>query len=122
MDASLSFASLAAERSLSPDRGRRLSYVVDNLPEEVVAEISGVKEGEISPVIPLADNFLILLVEEIRGAHNLSLEEATPEIRVRLLAEKGNGAATRLLSDLRRRLGLQLHIENLPFAYVEEPA
>lgn len=116
------FPILAAERSLSPDRGRRLSYDLANLPAEVAAAIVDLKAGEISPVIPMSEDYLILLLEETREEQVLTLEEARPEIRARLREQKGNGAVERLLADLRERLGLRVHHENLPFAYVEESA
>ncbi|MGD8375059.1 MAG: peptidylprolyl isomerase [Acidobacteriota bacterium] len=114
------FAAIAGEQSTSPDRGRSLTYAVDALPGEVASVLQEVKPGGISPVIEAAGYFWIFLVEGVHEARSLPLEEARPEIRSLLQQEKGAGAMTRLLADLKGRLGVRLHPENLPFRYVEE--
>ena len=117
------FAEVAAERSLSPDRGRPLSYSQDALPREVADVVADVQSGQITEVIELSGNYLILLVEEVLAERSLSFEEVRGEIRARLLEQRGSGAMSRLLADLKSRLGVRLHRENLPFRYVtEEPA
>ena len=117
------FRELAEEVSISPDRGRRLAYTMDAIPEEAAKVLADLEIGEVSPVIERPPHYIIFLMEGARPRKSLSLEEARAQIRAHILEQKGAGAMARLLADLRTSLGLRVHRENLPFHYVqEEPA
>ena len=117
------FADAARQESLSPDRGELRPYSSEDLPREVVLALENVKPGQVSPVVELPPHFVFFLVEEIRAARSLPLEEARPRIRARLREAHGNGVVVSLLTDLKEKLGVKLYEENLPFQYVrEDPA
>lgn len=114
------FDEVALERSLSADRGRARTFALDELPDEVSRVVADLDPGAITPVIERPPDFLIFKVEGIKPSRSLSLEEARPEIRARLRESRGAGALAQFLADLKVRLGVQLHAENLPFDYVRE--
>jgi parvulin-like peptidyl-prolyl isomerase len=117
------FEEVAAARSASPDQGRSLEYRVDAIPSEITAILEGLGPGQISPVIEASGRYWIFRIEEVRVERSLDLEEARAEIRARLREQKGQGAMVELLAELKGRLGVKLHRENLPFRYVgAEPA
>jgi parvulin-like peptidyl-prolyl isomerase len=114
------FAEIAAGVSLSPDRGRPQSFAIDSLPDEVADAIVDLRPGELTEVIERPPDFLIFRLEGVKPARDLSLEEARPEIRARLIESGGTGALARLLADLKARRGVTLVPGNLPFQYVPE--
>jgi len=114
------FAEVAAAVSLSPDRGRPQSFPIDALPDEVADAVVDIEPGELTEVIERPPDFLIFRLEGLKPARDLSLEEARPEIRARLIERGGTGALARLLTDLKARRGLTLVPDNLPFEYVPE--
>ena len=114
------FADIAAAVSLSPDRGRAQSFPVDSLPDEVADAVAGLAPGALTDVIERPPDFLVFRLEGVKAARDLSLEEARPEIRARLIERRGTGALARLVADLKASLGLTLLPSNLPFQYVPE--
>lgn len=114
------FAAIAAAVSLSPDRGRPQSFSIDSLPDEVAGAIVDLEPGQLTEVIERSPDFLVFRLEGLKPARDLSLEEARPEIRARLIERGGTGALARLLADLKARRGLRLLPANLPFRYVPE--
>jgi len=114
------FAEIAAAVSLSPDKGRPQSFTIDALPDEVADAVVKIAPHELTEVIDRPPDYLVFRIEGIRPARDLTLDEARPEIRARLLERGGTGALARLLADLKARNGFTLVPGNLPFAYVPE--
>jgi parvulin-like peptidyl-prolyl isomerase len=114
------FEETARQRSLSPDRGDPRSHAVDELPREAAGALRALKPGEISPVVEMPPNFLIFRLDEVREERSIPLEEARTMIRARLQEERGAGALSRLLADLKGKMDVELFQENLPFRYVQE--
>jgi parvulin-like peptidyl-prolyl isomerase len=114
------FADIAAAVSLSPDRGRAQPFPVDSLPDEVADAVVGLAPGALTEVIERPPDFLVFRLEGVKAARDLSLEEARPEIRARLIERSGTGALARLVADLKASRGLTLVPANLPFQYVPE--
>jgi len=73
-----------------------------DLPSEFESAIFRLNAGETSPVIAAEEGFLIFKVEERAAARELTVEQAEPEIRRRLLREKADAYLQGLVASARR--------------------
>jgi len=107
------FDRLVRERSLE-DRaapGEGLGWMsAQTLPPELREAVSTLKAGETGGPVQSGTEFLLVRVEERRAAHMMSLAEAQPQIKRRLLAEKQRKVIQDWLSEQEK----QAKIEVLP--------
>jgi parvulin-like peptidyl-prolyl isomerase len=114
------FEEAARQRSRSPDRGHPRSYAVEELPRQAEGVLRTLKPREISPVVEMPPYYVIFRLDEVREERSIPLQEARPRIRARLQEERGAGALSRVLAELKTRMDVELFQENLPFRYVQE--
>ena len=91
-----------------------------DLPAEFESAIFRLKTGELSPVITAEEGFLIFKVEEKATARELSIEQAEPEIRRRLLREKADRYLQGVVESSRRNGRVRVFPDRLPFVYTGE--
>jgi len=117
------FAKVAQSISRAPDAasGGQLGWVErGDLPSEFEGAIFRLRAGEMSPVITAEEGYLIFKAEERRAARELTIEQAGPEIRRRLLREKADGYLQSLVETARRDRGVRVFPDRLPFVYTGE--
>ena len=117
------FSKVANEvsRSLDAASGGQMGLVErGDLPSEFETAIFRLKPGETSPVIAAEEGFLIFRVDEKEAARELTIEQAEPEIRRRLLREKADGYLKGLVESARRRGRVRVFPDRLPFVYTGE--
>jgi hypothetical protein len=117
------FSKVARESSRSPDAaaGGLMGWVErGDLPAEFESAIFRLKTGELSPVITAEEGFLIFKVEEKATARELSIEQAEPEIRRRLLREKADRYLQGVVESSRRNGRVRVFPDRLPFVYTGE--
>jgi len=110
------FAELAQRYSLSPDRkrGGDLGFFNANTFPSIFAKIcSRLKPGEISDVIATDYGFQIFELIEKRPPHQLSLEEAMPEIKRILNEKKLENAFEKWFKELRNKARITINQEEL---------
>jgi peptidyl-prolyl cis-trans isomerase C len=106
-----SFAELARQHSLSPDReqGGDLGYFArGEMPAEFDAVVFTLPPERLSGLIQSEYGFHIFLVEERREAVHLSLEAARDEIRDKLRAEREEQAYQKWLQELRGKASIEI--------------
>jgi hypothetical protein len=117
------FAAVARELSRAPDapRGGRMGNVErGDLPAEFETAIFRLKAGEVSPVIPAEDGFLIFRVEDKSPERRLSREEAAPGIVRDLARRKADAYLASLVAQARRQGKVRVLADHLPFVYTGE--
>ncbi len=113
------FQDVAEERSLAPDAGQAAAYDEASLPPEVIESVHDVPEGSISRICKNPEGIRIFLVEKRAPAREVSREEATDQIQVLLMQERSRRAYEEALAALRKRAGVVIHTEALPFRYTK---
>jgi parvulin-like peptidyl-prolyl isomerase len=105
------FDRLVRERSLE-DRvtpGADMSWVsAQTLPPALREAVSTLKAGETGGPVPSGTEFLLVRVEERRPAHQMSLAEAQPQIKRRLLAEKQRKAVQAWLAEQEKQAKIEM--------------
>ena len=117
------FSKVAREVSRSTDAasGGQMGIVErGDLPSEFESAVFRLKAGETSPVIAAEEGFLIFRVEERTGAHELTLEQAEPEIRRNLQREKTDRYLGDLVESSRHNGRVRTFPDRLPFVYTGE--
>jgi hypothetical protein len=117
------FAKVAQAVSRSPDAasGGQMGWVErGDLPSEFEEAIFRLRTGEMSPVIAAEEGYLIFKAEDRVGARELTIEQAGPEIRRRLLREKADRYLQSLVENARRGQGVRVFPDRLPFVYTGE--
>lgn len=120
LDQGASFQELAERHSLAPDRGEARKYEEADLPEDLQAVIAGLTEGQVSDVVNSGGRYHIFRLEARQGKSLQALDDVRERIEFKLLRQKMDDAMSRYLVDLRARVQVRLHHENLPFPYQPE--
>jgi len=87
------------------------------LPQELEQVIFALKEGEMSRIVESSYGFHIFRVDKKTDFRLLSLAEAAPLVRAKLLEERGKAAVAAHLAELKASLVWTPRPENLPFVY-----
>jgi parvulin-like peptidyl-prolyl isomerase len=114
------FPVLAERYSLSPDKGQPRQFEEEDLPEEVRQAVVALSPGQISGLVGDGDKFRIFQMVDRRESKSQTLEEARRRIEVLLLQRKAEEALRQALDGMRGAAAIQVHRENLPFAYQGE--
>ena len=104
------FEALAKEHSRGPHAGRGGLWGFDEVKgfrKDLVAAISHLKEGEISPVIKSSLGYHIFKIEEVIPAQTLSFLQVQEEIRNILFREEFTKKKKEYLKKLRRNVVIQ---------------
>jgi peptidyl-prolyl cis-trans isomerase SurA len=108
------FATLASQYSKGPtaSKGGSIgSYNPKQLNPELAKAIAGVKEGEITPVIPSSDSFSIYRVDQKKESVTPPLDEIRDKIKERLWEAKFQPEYQRYLNQLREEAYIQVFSE-----------
>ncbi len=114
------FRSLARAESRGPEaaRGGEMGvFKIGDLPADMEKTIFSLPEGRLSPVFESSYGYHIFRLDGRLPPQLLTLEEASPAIRARLVDGKVEEALARDAADLRRSLAWQAATESLFFAY-----
>jgi peptidyl-prolyl cis-trans isomerase SurA len=105
------FATLASQYSKGPSAskgGSIGSYATRKLNAEVASAITGVKEGEVTPVLKSRDGFVIYRVDARKKSENIPLEQVRSEIQQRLFAQKFGPEMDRFVAQLKEDAYIQI--------------
>ena len=111
-----SFAALAQEHSIGPERGAGgdLGYFqAGELPENIENVVESLELGEVSRVVKSPAGFHLLEVPERRLPIQNTLASVRDVIKKRLLADKGRAGLERWLGELKRNAKITYYPENL---------
>jgi parvulin-like peptidyl-prolyl isomerase len=114
------FRAVARAESAGPEAskgGRMGVFSAGQLPSEFEKFIFPMKEGEISRVVESSYGYHIFRLDKKIDARLMTLDEAEPSIRAKILSEKKEQAVAAHLDDLKATLDWKSLAENLPFAY-----
>ncbi len=117
------FRQLAKENSLGPEAskgGEMGVFGLNELPDEIEKVIFSLSEGELSPVVESPYGFHIFRLDQRLEPRLLSLEEAAPRIRAKLLEKKSQELLTQHLQELKSKLVWSFFPERLSFPYKKE--
>lgn len=105
------FMEIAATHSLSPDRleGGDLGFFTQGEMPEEFDVVFDLNIGEISPVIQTGYGYHLFRVEEHQPSRDLSLKEATDEIRADLAQRKRNSRFTGYINTLRQKARIRIN-------------
>jgi parvulin-like peptidyl-prolyl isomerase len=92
-------------------------FSAGQLPPELEKVILSLKPGEISRVVQSSYGFHIFRLDRRFEPHLLTLVEASPGIRAKLLASQSEAAELAKFEELKAGLPWKIFPENLPFAY-----
>lgn len=117
------FRRLARENSIGPEakKGGELGvFSPGELPQEMEKVIFSLKEGELSPVVESPYGFHIFRLDKRLEPRLLTLEEAAPKIRAKLLEEKNQQHLARHLQSLKENIDWEFFPDRLSFRYEKD--
>jgi hypothetical protein len=103
---------------LTPDQGQPMEVSLRDLPQEIRDALEGLGSGEISEPVEFQGNFYLFLVDV--GPAKLGEERLRSRAVSELLRLKSQDASDRFMNQLRDRIVVEIHPENLPFHYISE--
>ncbi len=115
------FAAVAQRRSKepsAPEGGDQGILSRDDIPPELVGVIFALGPGQVSDIVTADYGFHLFQVLERFPASDLSLAEATPEIRSILERNLADGQLAKLTAEARARYRPVVYERNMPFNYV----
>lgn len=115
------FARVAAERSREPSAafgGDQGELARGELPPVFADVIFALEPGQISGIVEADYGFHIFQVMEVIPAHEVSLDEAAPEIRGELAHQAKKRRLDELVREARNRYNPLVYERNLPFNYL----
>ena len=110
-----SFASLAQQHSIGPERGEGGDvgyFQKGELPENIENVVESLKLGEVSRVVRSPAGFHLLEVSERRLPYQRTLESVKDDIKKRLLADKGRARLEDWLGELKRNAKIKYYWGN----------
>jgi hypothetical protein len=108
---------VAARYSVAPASANPTELARNELPPELADRIFALRAGETSEAITADYGFHVFQVVDRLPPTRLSLREAEPEVRRRLLDATQLAHFERLLDEARNRYNLEIYEQNLPFDY-----
>lgn len=114
------FRAAARAESAGPEAskgGRMGVFSAGQLPPELEKFIFPMKEGEVSRVVESSYGYHIFRLDKKIEARLMTLDEAEPSIRAKILSQKKEQAVAAHLEELKAILDWRSLAENLPFAY-----
>ena len=108
------FATIASQFSKGPtaSKGGSIgSYVTAKLHPDIAKAISGLKEGEITPVIKTKEGLVIYRVDSRKEAGVQPLEEVKKDIQMRLYNQKAGPELKRFMVQLKEDAYIQIFAE-----------
>lgn len=97
-------AGLRSEDEGTKTHGGDLGFFSEHrMPPDFIAAIKNMRAGEISPIVRTRLGFHIIQLLEVRGARQMSFDEAEPGIRLKLENEKRSQVCTEITAQLSNR-------------------
>ncbi len=95
-------------------------YSIEDLPEDIQAEVKRLKVGQVSNAVPLLGQFCIFRIERRAKEGMKPFEDVAESIREKLFRKKFQVMLERYMNELKERSDVQIFYENLPFTFVRE--
>ncbi len=114
------FRTLASSESIGPEAsegGVMGIFQRGQLPTEMERAVFAMREGEVSPIVESSYGFHIFRLDKRFEPEQVSLEDAAPAIRRKILDLKAEAIRTRHLAELKGSLDWKIFPENLSFPY-----
>lgn len=92
-------------------------FEMNQLPFEMEKVIFSLEEGELSSVVESAYGYHIFRLDKRVKPELISFNEASPEIRVKILNQKIKQAVSQHIEDLKKELDWNFYPQNLNFLY-----
>jgi peptidyl-prolyl cis-trans isomerase SurA len=108
------FATMASQFSKGPtaSKGGSIgSYLTAKLHPDIAKAISGLKEGDVTPVIKTKEGFVIYRVDSRKEASVKPFEEVKKEIHMRLANQRAGPEMKRFVTQLREDAYIQIFAE-----------
>jgi parvulin-like peptidyl-prolyl isomerase len=118
------FRNMAIEYSLGMEaaRGGLMGvFEMNQLPFEMEKVVFSLKENEISPVVESSYGFHIFRVDKKLEPELIPLEDALPEIKVKILDQKIKQFIRQHIKELREEMDWDVFLQNLSFSYQKDP-
>jgi parvulin-like peptidyl-prolyl isomerase len=118
------FRKMAIEYSLGMEasRGGLMGvFEMNQLPFEMEKVVFSLKEKETSQVVESSYGFHIFRVDEKYEPELIPLEEALPEIKVKILDQKMKQSIRQHIMELREEMEWSVFLQNLTFPYQKDP-
>ena len=120
LEAGVDFGEVARIRSIgpsAPDGGLQGELSREDLPGALAEAVFALEEGQWSGLLEAEYGFRIFQVDRYLPEETLSLQEAAPSIRSRLVAERSDALVRRTVEEARREYNLRVAVARLPFEY-----
>ena len=114
------FDELLVAMDLPPDQGLVAELDWAALQPELQAAIEPLRAGQVSEPVALHGGYFLFQVQSKRGRRPWAVGEREAARR-RLEAARRRGALATLEKELREQRDVTVHLDRLPFVYVEEP-
>jgi len=114
------FGKIARAESVGPDaiRGGQMGvFKPGELPFKIEKVIFSLKEGEVSPVVKSSYGYHIFRLNKKHQPELVSVEEASPSIKRKILDQKTEKFLSSYLEELKKEIPWQSYPENLSFLY-----
>jgi hypothetical protein len=114
------FRGMAGSESIGPEAsegGKMGVFQKGQLPQDWEEAIFSLQEGGVSPVVQSSYGYHIFRLDKKYEPEWISLEKASPSIKLKLLDLKVKAAVSRRLAELRESLEWAAFPENLSFLY-----
>lgn len=120
LDAGVDFGEVARLRSTGPSAssgGVQGELSREELPPALAEVVFDLGEGEWSELLEADYGFRLVEVERLLPEETLTLDEATPTIRVLLEEAQGEELVREAAAEARQKYDLRVAVERLPFEY-----
>jgi parvulin-like peptidyl-prolyl isomerase len=114
------FDSLAEKYAMIPGKVGYQGYFLDELPENIKVDVSQLKKGEISKVLPLLERFCIIKMEGTEKAGTKPFEEISDDLRKKIIRDKEEALFEEYIQNLRKSSDVKIFYENLPFNFIAD--
>jgi parvulin-like peptidyl-prolyl isomerase len=96
------------------------AYFLDELPENIEEEVSRMKKGDISKVLPLLKRFCIIKMEGIEKGGTEPFEKISGDLRKKLIREKKEAVFEEYIQNLRKNSEVKIFYKKLPFDFIAD--
>jgi peptidyl-prolyl cis-trans isomerase C len=111
-------ARLHSKAATAADGGDMGQFQRGELPMEFERVVSRLQPGSVSRIVRTRYGYHMFMVEERIGAHQQKFYEVREQIHDKLVAERQMDIIRKELSELQRRIPVEIYSESLGFKYV----
>lgn len=114
------FETLADKYAVEAGHREPQVYNIDELPDNIRAEVKRLKAGQVSKPLSLLGRFCLVRIESIEEEGARSFEEMAESMRDALIREKSHALLDDYVKKLKTGGDLKIFYERLPFRYIKE--